>query len=166
MRLLFDYKKLLMIPHLVHRHQPLHLAGITTRTTNAAEFSPATAQIAPLWQRFFAERVAQSVADYTPQSALYGVYSRYASDALGAFDLSAAVLATAVPEGLDAVTVPAGPYLVFEAQGPMPATVIALWAAVWRYFQDQPAHPRGYASDFEEYSGEGRIAISIGVLLP
>ena len=153
-----------MTPHLVHRDQPLHLAGITTRTTNAAEFSPATAQIAPLWQRFFSERVAQSVPDYTPQSALYGVYSGYESDAMGAFDVSAAVLATAVPEGLQAVNVPAGPYLVFEAQGPMPATVIALWAAVWQYFQGQPSHPRRYGSDFEEYSGEGRIAIYIGVL--
>jgi predicted transcriptional regulator YdeE len=153
-----------MTPHLVHRDQPLHLAGITTRTTNAAEFSPATAQIAPLWQRFFSERVAQSVPGYTPQSALYGVYSGYESDAMGAFDVSAAVLATEVPAGLQAVTVPAGPYLVFEAQGPMPATVIALWAAVWQYFQGQPSHPRRYGSDFEEYSGEGRIAIYIGVL--
>lgn len=165
MRLLLDPEKLFMTPHLVHRDQPLHLAGITTRTTNAAELLPATAQIAPLWQRFFAERVAQSVADYTPQSALYGVYSAYASDAMGAFDLSAAVQATQVPKGLIAVTVPAGTYLVFEAQGPMPATVIALWAAVWQYFQHQPAYPRRYASDFEEYSGEGRIAIYIGVVL-
>jgi predicted transcriptional regulator YdeE len=155
-----------LAPRLVHREQSLHLAGITTRTTNADELSPATAKIAPLWQRFFSERVAQSVADYTPQSALYGVYSRYASDAMGAFDLSAAVLATEVPQSLVAVTVPAGPYLVFEAQGPMPATVIALWTGVWRYFQDQPAYPRCYASDFEEYRGEGRIAIYIGVLLP
>ncbi|WP_295954221.1 effector binding domain-containing protein [Rhodoferax sp.] len=155
-----------MTPHLIHRDQPLHLAGITTRTTNAVEFSPATAKIAPLWQRFFSERVAQSVHGYTPQSALYGVYSGYASDAMGAFDLSAAVLATEVPEGLDTVTVPARPYLVFEAQGPMPATVIALWAAVWQYFQGEPAYARRYASDFEEYSGEGRIAISIGVMLP
>lgn len=153
-----------MPPRLVHRDQPLPLAGITTRTTNATELVPATAKIAPLWQRFFSERVAQSVADYTPQSTLYGVYSAYASDALGAFDLSAAVRASEVPEGLDAVTVPAGAYLVFEAQGPMPATVIMLWAEVWRYFQGAPAHPRRYASDFEEYTGEGRIAIYIGVL--
>lgn len=152
-----------MTPHLVHRDQPLHLAGITTRTTNAAEFSPAMAQIAPLWQRFFSERVAQSVADYTPQSALYGVYSGFESDAMGAFDVCAAVQAAEVPAGLAAVTVPAGRYLVFEAQGPMPATVIALWGAVWQYFQGQPAYLRRYASDFEEYRGEGRIAIYIGV---
>jgi predicted transcriptional regulator YdeE len=153
-----------MAPRLVHRDQPLHLAGITTRTTNADELAPATAKIAPLWQRFFSERVAQSVADYTPQSALYGVYSAYASDAQGAFDLGAAVRASVVPPGLDALTVPAGVYLVFEAQGPMPATAIMLWAAVWQYFQGPPAHPRRYASDFEEYTGEGRIAIYIGVL--
>ncbi len=153
-----------MTPRLVHRDQPMHLAGISTRTTNADEFLPATAKIAPLWGRFFSERVAQAVADYTPQSALYGVYSGYATDAMGPFDVSAAVLATEVPEGLKAVTLPAGPYLVFEAQGPMPATVVALWAQVWQYFQHQPVHPRRYASDFEEYTGEGRIAIYIGVL--
>lgn len=153
-----------MTPHLVHRDQPLHLAGITTRTTNAAEFSPATAQIGPLWQRFFTEQVAQSVPGYTPQSAVYGVYSGYESDAMGAFDVSAAVQASTVPEGLQAVTVPAGAYLVFEARGPMPATVVALWGVVWQYFLGQPAHLRRYGSDFEEYSGEGRVAIYIGVL--
>lgn len=152
-------------PRLVHRDQPLQLAGIRTRTTNAAECSPATARIAPLWQRFFAERVAQSVAGYTPQSALYGVYSGYETDATGAFDLAAAVLATNVPVALEAVTVPAGAYLVFEAQGPMPATLLALWAQVWQYFQGPTAPARRYASDFEEYTGGGRIAISIGILV-
>ena len=150
-------------PRLVQLAQPKQLAGITTRTTNADEATPATGKIPALWGRFFSERVAQSVPGYTPQSALYGVYTGYASDALGAYDLTAAVLADSVPEGLVGTTVPAGAYLVFEGQGSMPATVVAVWGAVWQYFADAPAYARAYAADFEEYSGEGRVAVYIGV---
>ncbi|WP_394787029.1 GyrI-like domain-containing protein [Rhodoferax sp.] len=150
-------------PRRVQLEQPLQLAGIQTRTTNLNEATP-EARIQPLWQRFFSERVAQSVPGYTPQSQLYGVYSGYASDAHGAYDLTAAVLAGEVPQGLVGIEVPVGDYLVFEAQGAMPQAVLAAWAAVWKYFEGAPAHPRRYAVDFEQYSGDGRVAVYIGVI--
>ena len=150
-------------PRLVQLEQPLQLAGIQTRTTNLNEATP-EAKIKPLWERFFQDRVAQSVPGYTAQSALYGVYSGYASDAHGAFDVTAAVQASEVPDGLVGVAAPAGAYLVFEGQGAMPQTVLAVWGAVWQYFERAPAYPRRYAVDFEEYTGDGRIAVHIGVV--
>jgi predicted transcriptional regulator YdeE len=155
-------------PRLVHLEQPRLLAGITTRTSNLDEATPGLGKIPALWGRFFAERVAQSVPGYTPQSALYGAYSGYASDVNGAYDLTAAAqmeAAAQVPSGLHSLQIPTGDYLVFEGQGAMPHTVLALWAAVWQYFENAPAHPRRYAVDFEEYLGEGRIAVYIGVTI-
>jgi len=151
-------------PRLLQREQPLPLAGIRTRTSNADEFSPATGKIPALWGRFFSQQVAQSVPGYTAQSAVYGVYSGYASDAYGPFDVTAAVQASAVPEGLVGLEVPAGPYLLFEGQGPMPQTVLAVWGAVWLYFEGTPAYTRRYAVDFEEYSGDSQVSVYIGVL--
>lgn len=153
-------------PRLVRLDQARLLAGITTRTSNLAEMNPLTGKIPALWGRFFAERVAQSVPGYTPQSAVYGSYSGYASDVNGAYDLTAAVQVgpgEPVPEGLHSLEIPAGAYLVFEGQGAMPQTVLALWGAVWQYFENAPTHTRRYAVDFEEYTGEGRIAVYIGV---
>lgn len=152
-------------PRLEHLDQPLQLAGIQTRTTNLNEATP-EAKIKPLWESFFLDRVAQSVPGYTPQSQLYGIYSGYASDAHGAYDLTAAVPAAEVPEGLVGIQVPVGDYLVFEGQGPMPQTVLAVWGAVWQYFEREPAYPRRYANDYEQYSGDGRVAVYIGVVLP
>lgn len=150
-------------PRLVQLDQPKQLAGIRTRTTNADEATPAGGKIPALWGRFFSERVAQSVPGYTAQSALFGVYSGYASDAQGAYDLTAAVLADTVPEGLVDIQVPTGSYLVFAGQGSMPETVVAVWGAVWQYFADAPAYARAYVADFEEYSGDGQVAVYIGV---
>jgi predicted transcriptional regulator YdeE len=153
-------------PRLVRLDTARLLAGITTRTSNLEEMNPLTGKIPALWGRFFAERVAQSVPGYTPQAALYGAYSGYASDVNGAYDLTAAVQTQQPPEaslGLHSLEIPAGAYMVFEEQGAMPQTVLALWAAVWQYFENAPAHPRRYAVDFEEYTGEGRIAVYIGV---
>ena len=153
-------------PRLEHISQPRRLAGIATRTNNLAEATPGLGKIPAIWGRFFAERVAQSVPGYSPQAALYGAYSGFSSDVNGDYDLTAAVELAAgqpLPTGLHSLEIPAGAYMVFEAQGAMPQTVLALWGAVWQYFENAPAHPRRYAVDFEQYTGEGRIAVYIGV---
>ena len=59
--------------------------------------------------------------------------------------------------------VEAGDYLVFDASGVMPQAVLAAWAQAWQYFEAHPEVKRRYRSDFEEYSGEGRVAVYIGV---
>ena len=140
--------------------QPIPIAGISVRTTNAAEFSPATGKIAGLWGRFFSEGLFDSLPNKLPESPIYGVYSGYESDYMGAFDVTAGVAATKA-ESLLALQ--AGEYLVFTATGPMPQTVLQTWGVVWQYFQSNPTVQRSYATDFEAYIGTDQVEIHIGI---
>lgn len=140
--------------------QPIPIAGISVRTTNAAEFNPATGKIAGLWGRFFSEGLFDKLPNKLAESPIYGVYSNYESDYMGAFDVTAGV-ATSKPQG--PLTLQAGEYLVFSATGPMPQTVLQTWGLVWQYFQTNPSVQRSYATDFEAYLGADKVAIHIGV---
>ena len=100
------------------------VAGIRVRTTNRDEADPDTDRITGLWNRFFHEPAHASTALRTGDARIFGVYSAYASDAHGAFDLTAGV-AVSVSGGTDSVAIEAGDYLVFTAQGQMPQAVIA-----------------------------------------
>ncbi len=140
--------------------QSVAIAGISVRTTNAAEFNPATGKIAALWGRFFSEGLFNSLPGKLPDSAVYGVYSGYESDYLGAFDVTAGV---ATSQSDSQLVLQAGDYLVFSALGPMPQTVLQTWGAVWQYFQSNPSVQRTYATDFEAYIGTDKVKIHIGV---
>ena len=62
------------------------------------------------------------------------------------------------------VHIEAGDYLVFSGQGRMPQMVLAVWDAVWQYFDEHPEIRRTYRSDFESYGGPDQVDIHIGVL--
>ena len=142
------------------RTQIIAIAGITVRTTNAAEFNPTTAKIAGLWGRFFNEGLFNKLPGKLDTSPVYGVYSNYESDYMGAFDVTAGV-ATNQPEG--SLALQAGEYLVFKGAGPMPQTVLQTWGVVWQYFQSNPDVKRSYATDYEAYLGTDTVEIHIGV---
>ena len=65
------------------------VAGIAVRTTNAAEADPASARIGPLWDRFFSESWEHKLPPPGADGRVFGVYSGYASDQHGAFDVTA-----------------------------------------------------------------------------
>ncbi len=142
------------------------VAGISVRTTNAAEADPASGRIGPLWDRFFSESWEHKLPPPGADGRVFGVYSRYASDQHGAFDVTAGVAAPddhqAMP-GATMVDIDAGTYLVFEAEGQMPQLVIDAWGAVWRYFEENPQVQRRFGTDFEAYSGPYHVALHIGV---
>lgn len=145
------------------QHQgAFRVAGLAVRTTNREEASPATARIGALWSRFLGEQTAASTPNRTGDARIFGVYSAYASDAHGAFDLTAGV-AVSVSGGTDSVAIEAGDYLVFTAQGQMPQAVIATWQRIWQYFEAHPEVVRSYRSDFEAYEGSDKVSIHIGV---
>lgn len=148
-----------MEPTRRHQHA-FAVAGIRVRTTNRDEADPGTARIAGLWNRFFHEPAHASTALRTGDARIFGVYSAYASDAHGAFDLTAGV---AVSGGTDSVAIEAGDYLVFTAQGQMPQAVIATWLRIWQYFEAHPEVVRSYRSDFEAYEGLDTVSVHIGV---
>lgn len=139
--------------------------GFQVRTNNAAEQTP-EAKIGALWQRYFSK---PGVA----MTEIYGVYSGYESDWMGAFDVTAGSLAAASAElKVDQVTVQiqGGPYLVFHAKGAMPQAVFEAWGRVWEYFSAPRSHDatlwqRCYATDFEQYLSADEVAVCIGVKL-
>ncbi|HAF2609321.1 TPA: hypothetical protein G8N50_004761, partial [Salmonella enterica] len=63
----------------------IRLTGLSVRTTNVQESHASTAKIAGLWEKFMAE-VSPELSD---NSEVYGVYTNYASDFTGAFDVVA-----------------------------------------------------------------------------
>lgn len=146
----------------LQRLKPFAVSGLTARTTNRDERDSQISRIASLWGRFFDERVYESTPNRIADMRLYGVYSGYESDAHGAFDLTAGI---AVSRGPAAVQIEGGDYLVFNGQGQMPQMVLAVWQAIWQYFEEHPEIRRRYCTDFEAYSGPEHVAIHIGVLL-
>ncbi|MGP1682024.1 MAG: GyrI-like domain-containing protein [Giesbergeria sp.] len=145
----------------LRQHQDaFSVAGFATRTTNHAERDPQTALIAPLWGRFFAENVMGQTPNRSTDLRNFGVYSGYESDAHGAYDVT---LGVAVTQGAT-ITIEAGDYLVFPADGPVPMSVISAWKCVWQYFEAHPEVQRRYRTDFEAYSSPTEAAVYIGVV--
>ena len=140
--------------------------GIRTRTSNLAEADPATARIGALWDRFFSESWEHKLPPPGDDGRVFGVYSHYASDQHGEFDVLAGVAAPAdhvAMQGATVVDMQAGTYLVFESEGHMPQLVIDAWTAVWHYFEANPQVQRRFGTDFEAYSGPYQVAIHIGI---
>ena len=125
------------------------ITGLTVRTTNHGESHPETALIGALWDQFFGEQLREHTPERTADPRNFGVYSAYASDADGAFDVTAGV---AVAHAGAAVDVQASDYLVWTGSGEMPHAVVSLWQAAWAYFSAHPEIRRRYVSDFEAYT--------------
>jgi predicted transcriptional regulator YdeE len=140
----------------------LHLTGLCVRTCNADEMQAGTARLGRLWADF-AQRVAPHL---TSDSVVYGVYHHYASDQHGAYDVLAGAqsLAADAPTDLARLTEPAGRYLVFEAQGPVPQAALQAWSAVWAYFADPHCpHRRAFTADLERYDGPDRVSVCVAL---
>lgn len=147
----------------LQRHESFNVAGLTIRNTKPGGASePQIKPLSALWSRFFDERIYQTTPHRTGDMRLYSVYSAYESGELGSFDITAGV---AVSNGPSAVRIEAGDYLVFTGQGEMPQMVLAVWQAIWQYFDQHPEIRRSWRSDFEAYSGPDQVAIHIGVIL-
>jgi predicted transcriptional regulator YdeE len=146
--------------------QPLALAGLETRTTNALEANPATARIGENWQQFFARGLGQTIPNQTNPHKLYGVYTHYQSDFRGEYSQLVAVAVTiadaeAMPD-LSVVRVPEARYLVFSGSGEMPQVALQVWQQVWAYFaQSACPHQRAYTTDFEVYDSTRPSMIEI-----
>jgi predicted transcriptional regulator YdeE len=138
--------------------EAFQVQGLSCRTSNADEFNPLTARIAPLWQSFASSGLL------SPQAQVFGVYHDYANQHLAEYSLLAGVkLDEAQTPSHELVQVPAGDYLVFDCQGAMPAALIAGWGQVWAYFSQADAPARAYDHDFERYLSLTHAQICIGI---
>jgi predicted transcriptional regulator YdeE len=129
------------------------ICGSSIRTNNSVE-STLAGKIPALWAWFYTE---QSL----PYEQVYGVYSDYESDFSGEF--TATVGAKDENLSKTIITIKSGTYLVFPANGPMPAAIIDTWKAVWEHFSHAQSYTRSYETDFEEYSGHDSANIYIGI---
>lgn len=143
--------------------KPFRVAGLRVRTLNSAEQDSSTARIGPMWQRFFTEGLYETIANKTPASKVFGVYSNYESDASGSFDVLAGVAVDAPAADYPSIEVQGGQYLVFDAQGAMPGAVIEAWGRVWAFFAEHPQVKRRFVTDFEVYTGPDSVAVHIGI---
>ncbi len=120
---------------------------------------PEKGKIAGLWQDFW---TICNKAGQQP-TVVYGIYSDYASDQHGEFDVTAAVTGDFPHVEQREVKIPTGNYLRFVKNGPCPETVIALWQEVWDFFVQNETPERTYLFDLEEYTGPESVAIFIGI---
>ena len=67
------------------------------------------------------------------------------------------------PDGLVSVSIPAGPYPLFQAEGDMPGVVIDTWKEIWTYFSKPSGHVRAYTTDFEPHRGPKAVEIYMSV---
>ena len=138
------------------------IKGISTRTTNAGEMNPQTAKIGALHQKFD-ETVS---VNYKEGARVYGVYYNYESDHAGAYSVMAGAdrLEQKIAAKLETLTLPAGTYMVFAAEGEVPQVVIETWSKIWGYFSSGDApYQRNYTTDFEFYKNQNEIEIYIAL---
>jgi predicted transcriptional regulator YdeE len=129
--------------------------GLTTRTSNEAEFS-GNGKIGPLWGAFMGG-AAQSIPD-TTDDTIFSLYTHYESDHQGAYDVilgKSVKPGTPAPAGTVAKHIPAATYLVFPAESREPEAIVAAWQSVYCYFDEPGAPKRAFTIDFERYSERG-----------
>jgi predicted transcriptional regulator YdeE len=153
-------------------HLPaLMVVGIATRTDNSAERDPATASIGRLWERFYAEGVAEQIPDRADPTTILAVYTDYERDHTGPYTLLVGFEVKSlhdVPAGLQGVAISAANCEIFPVHGPMPEALIATWGQVWAHFDDPSNGKRSYTCDIEFYrtgpeTKETRAEIAIAV---
>lgn len=154
------------MPPELRRAKPRHVAGLATRTTNAAEANPATAKIPQLWGQFrndkWFDRLEQAGALGPPLA----VYSAYESDVSGSYQILVGREVRSPPPlspPPQIVSVPEARYLVFRRSGPLPQVVIDGWQEVWEYFAANDAPARAYTWDVEIYPDATSVEIWVAV---
>ena len=142
------------------------VAGIQLRTNQERELQPEDAQLDRLWEKFNDERLADTIPDKVAGSPVYGVYTEYEDGTEGDYSVLAGVEVsdeTKVPDDYATLTLEAGEYLVFRAQGRMPETAVETWSQVWRYFESEDAPERTFLTDYEVYEGTGQVTLYVGI---
>jgi predicted transcriptional regulator YdeE len=126
--------------------------GIEARTTNAKE-ATAEGVIPRQWQRFFQEGILEKIPNKIGRN-IYAVYSDYASDHNGEYDLVIGAMVnegSVPPPGMVAKSVPGGRFAVLTSEkGPLPRVVPQDWQAILK-LEDEKKLQRTYQADFEIY---------------
>lgn len=140
--------------------------GQQIRTSNAREMDPDTAQISRLWTHVYTDNLFGQIPHLLGDMTPIAVYTDYESDHRGDYALvvsGGVAKIDTVPQSLTALTIPAGRYLVFTANGTLPQAVIDAWGQIWAYFEGEAPYTRLYTCDFEHYRSENSVDIYIAI---
>lgn len=151
-------------PQVVHRDETL-VMGVEVRTSTQREMNFETAEIPKLWNRFLAEQIWLDIPDVVNSQTFYGVYTDYATEALGEYSLVLAAEVTSIdnpPESMVGIAIPEGQYLVFSAVDCRPEAVIQTWQQIGGYFSPGSRYQRAFTTDFELYEQQ-QVHIYIAV---
>jgi len=140
-------------PRIVEQ-QEFSVIGIQARTSNAKEVTGGGA-IPKQWDRFFKEGIADKIPNKV-DSAIYAVYTDYASDYNGEYDFIIGMKVSSVsgvPPGMVAKQIPSGRFAVITSvKGPVAQVVPKAWQHVWSLEDNkQLGGVRAYKADFELY---------------
>lgn len=130
--------------------------GLGCRTSNTAP--DMSEKIGGLWKSFFGG-VFQSI-DKKASPYTYGVYSNYATDFTGEYDMTVGCQVTEDGGSDSTVTtvIPSGKYAKFTLHGDAQKDIYAFWCRLWLMPLD-----RAYTADFEEYVSEHDFNIYISI---
>lgn len=138
-----------MKPNVITREEQ-KIIGIEARTSNVAEANPQTAKIPALWQKFF--QVEEKIPNRKNTDTILATYTDYEGDHTGEYSLIVSSEVSSlerIPNDMVGAVIPSARYLVFTAEGQMPAALIETWAQIWQYFSDNLEYHRTYTTDFE-----------------
>ncbi|MBC1416979.1 AraC family transcriptional regulator [Listeria innocua] len=119
------------------------ITGKQIRASNS-DFSP----IAELWGEVMVEK---------PAGDIFAVYSNYASDFTGEYDL---LVGTCDWDEEKTTEIEAGEYLVFTVDNTSHKGVAEVWHEIWA--RDSELQ-RAYKTDFEWYHTNGKIEVYISI---
>ena len=101
----------------------MSIIGSALQTSFTLESNPTTAKIPSHWQNFFSAAIANQIPSPKDTQKTYAVYTNYTNEYKGDYIMiigSETTNNTTVPTGLHQITIPAGQYMIFTAQGNLP----------------------------------------------
>ena len=151
-------------PKIIKIDEPFSVIGLQVKTNNIDEFSADKCQIPGLWQNFTKSSLVNHSNLNDPY--VYGVYSCYENDHQGEYIVTAGINSQSIlskDDEFDEVVIQAGHYLVFEATGKIPQSIVSMWKYIWQYFSKNLHPKRKYTTDFEKYISDNKVEIYIAV---
>jgi predicted transcriptional regulator YdeE len=136
------------------QHYPgFHLAGLSTRTNNAAEIS-GNGKIDSIWESLLQPGLVTKIPNKMGVD-LIAVYTDYETDHTGHYTylLGLPVVSSeALPSNLTVKHVSPGRYAVFTSErGPVAKVVRQVWQRIWAMSEKELGGQRAFQTDFEIY---------------
>jgi predicted transcriptional regulator YdeE len=139
---------------IIHRPKMI-LLGLETRTKTQDEFSPITAKILPIVQKYHAKGYADKIDNKANPGTLYSLYYDYESDHTGYYNYFIGEEVSehvTPPDGMVKVIVPEQTYtMVTGNPGPLQMAEISVWQHIWAMNSEKLGGKRNFTYDLAVY---------------